>query len=67
VVKNYITNNPSSKLRTVSDANFPKEYYGIAVRKGNTELLNKVNKGMADLKADGTFDKISTQYFGAKK
>jgi polar amino acid transport system substrate-binding protein len=67
VVKNYITNNPSSKLRTVSDANFPKEYYGIAVRKGNTDLLNKVNKGMADLKADGTFDKISTQYFGAKK
>ena len=67
VVKNYITNNPSSKLRTVSDANFPKEYYGIAVRKGNTELLNKVNKGMADLKADGTFDKISTHYFGAKK
>lgn len=67
VVKNYITNNPSSKLRTVSDAGFPKEYYGIAVRKGNTELLNKVNKGMADLKADGTFDKISAQYFGAKK
>jgi polar amino acid transport system substrate-binding protein len=67
VVKNYITNNPGSKLRTVADAGFPKEYYGIAVRKGNTELLDKVNKGMAELKADGTFDKINTQYFGAAK
>ena len=67
VVKNYITNNPSSKLRTVADTSFPKEYYGIAVRKGNTELLAKINKGMADLKADGSFDKISAQYFGAKQ
>lgn len=65
VVRNYITNNPGSKLRTVADAGFPKEYYGIAMRKGNTELLDKVNKGMAALKADGTFDKISAQYFGA--
>lgn len=67
VVRNYITNNPASKLRTVADAGFPKEYYGIAVRKGNTELLDKVNKGMAALKADGTFDKISAQYFGPAK
>jgi len=67
VVRNYITNNPSSKLRTVADAGFPKEYYGIAVRKGNTELLNKINKGLADMKADGSFAKISEQYFGSDK
>ncbi|WP_442968495.1 hypothetical protein [Pseudomonas sp. Z13] len=59
VVKNYITKNPSSKLRTVSDAGLPNNYYGIAVLKGNTELLNKVNKGMVELKADGTFDHIA--------
>ncbi|MQR01828.1 basic amino acid ABC transporter substrate-binding protein [Glaciimonas soli] len=65
VVKNYITNNPSARLRVVSDAGFPKEYYGIAVRKGNTELLTQINKGLDEIKADGTFAKISEKYFGA--
>lgn len=67
VIKHYLINNPSSKLRTVSDPNFPKEYYGIAVRQGHIDLLNKINQGMAELKADGSFDKISAQYFGAKQ
>ena len=67
VVKNYIANNPNQKLRTVSDSDFPKEYYGIAVRKGNAELLAKINQGLSAIKADGTFDKISTQYFGNAK
>jgi polar amino acid transport system substrate-binding protein len=66
VVKNYITNNPSSRLHTIADDDFPKEYYGIAVRKGDVELLDKINKGMAEMKADGSFDHISAQYFGAK-
>lgn len=67
VVKNYINNNPSARLRVVSDADFPKEYYGVAVRKGNTELLSKINQGLADIKADGSFAKISEQYFGNGK
>ena len=29
------------------------------------ELLAKVNKGLADIKADGSYEKIYTQYFGA--
>jgi len=67
VVRNYITNNPSARLRVVSDASFPKEYYGIAVRKGNTELLTQINKGLAEIKADGTFARINEKYFGATK
>ncbi|MCQ4271410.1 MULTISPECIES: ABC transporter substrate-binding protein [Pseudomonas] len=31
---------------------------GIAVRKGNADLLARVNKGIAELKADGTLDGI---------
>jgi polar amino acid transport system substrate-binding protein len=42
VVKNYIANNPNSKLRTVTDPDFPKEDYGIAVRKDDPELLAKI-------------------------
>ncbi|WDZ95672.1 basic amino acid ABC transporter substrate-binding protein [Herbaspirillum sp. WKF16] len=64
VVKNYIANNPNSKLRTVNDSAFPKEDYGVAVRKDDPELLAKVNKGLAEMKADGSFAAINAQYFG---
>jgi polar amino acid transport system substrate-binding protein len=64
VVVNYVTNNASAKFKTVSDTSFVPEKYGIAVKKGNTELLAKINKGLADIKADGTYDKILAKYFG---
>lgn len=65
VVINYVANNAGSKFKTVSDKSFQPEQYGIAVKKGNADLLGKINKGLADIKADGTYDKIYAQYFGA--
>lgn len=65
VVVNYVTNNPGAKFKTVSDKAFAPEQYGFAVKKGNAELLEKLNKGLADIKADGTYDKIYAKYFGA--
>jgi polar amino acid transport system substrate-binding protein len=65
VVIHYVANNPGGKFKTVNDKEFVPEQYGIAVKKGDTELLAKLNKGLADIKADGTYDKIYTQYFGA--
>jgi polar amino acid transport system substrate-binding protein len=65
VVIHYVANNPSAKFKTVADKNFAPEQYGIAIKKGNAELLGKINKGLADIKADGTYDKIFAQYFGA--
>lgn len=65
VVIHYVANNTGAQFKTVSDASFTPEQYGIAVRKGNAELLEKINKGLADIKADGTYDKIYAQYFGA--
>lgn len=65
VVINYVTNNAGAKFKTVSDKAFQPEQYGIAVKKGNAELLGKVNKGLADIKSDGTYDKIYAKYFGA--
>jgi ABC-type amino acid transport substrate-binding protein len=35
-----------------------------AVRKGNTELLEKLNNGITAMKADGTIDKIVKKWFG---
>ncbi len=65
VVVHYVANNPGGKFKTVSDPEFVPEQYGIAIKKGNAELLGLVNKGLADIKADGTYDKIYTQFFGA--
>ncbi|MBE9608552.1 basic amino acid ABC transporter substrate-binding protein [Chitinilyticum piscinae] len=64
VVINFIANNKDSKLKTIDDNSFAKEYYGIAVKKGNKELLDKLNKGLAAIKADGSYDKIHQKYFG---
>lgn len=34
------------------------ESYGFAVRSGNTELLNKINKGLENVKASGKYDEL---------
>ena len=65
VVVNYVKNNEGSKFRTVDDPAFVPEHYGIAVRKGNAELLGKVNAGLAAIKADGTYDRIYASYLGS--
>jgi len=65
VVVHYVANNPGGKFKTVSDSEFVPEQYGIAIKKGNTELQALVNKGLAEIKADGTYDRIYSQFFGA--
>jgi len=65
VVIHYVANNPGGKFKTVSDKEFVPEQYGIALKKGNAELLAKLDKGLADIKADGTYDQIFAKYFGA--
>ena len=42
------------------------EDYAICVKKGNTELLDKINKALKELKADGTIDKIVNKYIPAE-
>ena len=65
VVIHYVANNAGSKFKTVADKSFAPEQYGIAIKKGNADLVAKVNKGLAEIKADGSYDKIFAQYFGA--
>ncbi|MDP3084613.1 MAG: basic amino acid ABC transporter substrate-binding protein [Rubrivivax sp.] len=65
VVVHYVANNPGGKFKTVSDKEFVPEQYGIVVKKGNAELLAQLNKGLAAIKADGSYDKIYAKYFGA--
>lgn len=58
-----------SNLDTLVDVVDPKfkenvDSFGIAVRKGNNELLEKLNKGLKDLQASGELDKIHIKWFG---
>jgi polar amino acid transport system substrate-binding protein len=53
----------SSKLRVAED--YKKQIriaIGVAVRKGNSELLGRINEGVAKLKADGTLDAILAKW-----
>ncbi len=43
---------------------FAKESQGIAVRKGNTDLVTALNKALDDMHKDGTFKQISEKWFG---
>nr|WP_277998992.1 basic amino acid ABC transporter substrate-binding protein [Moorella sulfitireducens] len=40
------------------------EYYGIAVPKGKTEVLQKINDGLKALKASGKYAEIYKKWFG---
>ncbi len=65
VVSHYVANNSAAGIKTVSDASFVPERYGIVVRKGDTELLAKINEGLKAIRADGSYDQIYARYFGA--
>ncbi len=42
------------------------EQYGIGIKKGNTALLESVNKALEDIKNDGTYAKIYKKWFGVE-
>lgn len=48
-------------LKYVDDTT-SEESYAIAVGKGNTELLNDINDGLATIKENGIFDQLVEQY-----
>ena len=52
-------------LKTVSDPAFPKEYFGIVVKQGNTALRDKLNGGLAGIIADGTYARLYRTWFKA--
>lgn len=61
----YIGDNEGLKIVKDEEA-FEVEEYGIAVKKGNTELLNKINATIQKMLDDGTIAKLSAQYSEAE-
>ncbi len=61
--KNYVKANKGLKIL---ETEYVVEDYAIAIAKDNTELLEKVNKALSELKKDGTIDKIVSKYITAE-
>lgn len=58
-VNEYIKNNPDTAVKIIEDDSFEKEYYGLMVKKGNTEIVDLLNEGIAKIKEDGTLEDIT--------
>ncbi len=46
----------------ILEAPYAEEEYAMAFKKGNTELVDKFNTALAELKEDGTFEAIQAYY-----
>ena len=46
------------------DKQFGDDPYGIVVKKDNTELLNQVNQGLANIRQNGKYQQIEQKWFG---
>jgi polar amino acid transport system substrate-binding protein len=51
------------EAKFVGDAFGDREEFAFAVQKGNTELLEKLNTGLANIKANGTYDELVDKWF----
>ncbi|AMA72583.1 basic amino acid ABC transporter substrate-binding protein [Aneurinibacillus thermoaerophilus] len=63
VVKKFMEKLKLDDVNIIEDTSAKQEQYGIAVKKGNKELLDKLNKGLAAIKESGEFDQIYNKYF----
>ncbi|HAR86187.1 MAG TPA: amino acid ABC transporter substrate-binding protein [Clostridium sp.] len=59
----YINKKGEGKFKILND-DFGDESYGVGIRKGNEELLEKLNEAFKDIKKDGTAKKVSEKWFG---
>ncbi|HNT25716.1 MAG TPA: basic amino acid ABC transporter substrate-binding protein [Anaerolineales bacterium] len=64
VALGYVGKNPE-QLKTVGEV-FTDEFYGIAVCKTNTELLDKLNAGLAAVQSQGLIDTLTQKWIVGK-
>lgn len=66
VVARYYMSKEEGTFKLLDESLAPEEY-GIGVKKGNEELLEKLQKALDELNQDGTAAKISQTWFGEDK
>lgn len=62
----YYISTTGDGLKTVGDT-YQAEDYGIAILKGNEDLVAAVNDALATLQENGTYDEIYDKWFGASE
>lgn len=61
----FLTKDTSGKFTSIEiKKHIDKEYYGIAVQKGNQKLLKEINRGLKEVAENGKFEKVSKDWFG---
>lgn len=63
VLQYYSLKHKDVKTRAI-DMGDEKKEVAFAVKKGNKEVLDKINEGLRAVKADGTYDKLVEKWFG---
>lgn len=66
VVINYYMSKEEDTFRLLDESLAP-EQYGVGVKKGNTELLEKLQAALDEMNEDGTAAEISEKWFGEDK
>ncbi|MGG1612991.1 amino acid ABC transporter substrate-binding protein [Paenibacillus sp. FSL K6-2441] len=66
VVARYYMAKEEGTFKLLDESLAPEEY-GIGVKKGNEELLNKLQQALDELNQDGTASEISKKWFGEDK
>lgn len=59
-----LNSDPKTKIYGVLDTTTPVNQVGFAVKKGNTELVQKLNEGLAEMQASGKFQELQKKWFG---
>lgn len=60
--KEIVKKNPTLRIL---ELDFAEEEYAIAVKKGNTELLESINKTIADMQANGEYEELMNAFMPA--
>jgi polar amino acid transport system substrate-binding protein len=66
VVIDYYMTKEQGTFKVLNESLAPEEY-GVGVKKGNEELLNKLQKALDKMNEDGTAAEISNKWFGEDK
>lgn len=64
VIQYYVKKIENKKFKLIKDDSFEVENYGIMVKKGNSEIMGKINEGLKKIKENGKLEEIRKQYFG---
>ena len=62
VAQYYVAKHADEQLQVIEYPN-TKEYFGLAMNKKNTALIESVNKALTEMKQDGTLNKIYQKWF----